>query len=329
MRPESDPPLPTETAGALGAVAGGRPWPKRLKLFAFFAGLLCLAFSKPLLELAQLSLRSALYSHVPLIPLVSAYFVWLKRKQPMPPPAGSPVLAVLPLALGLVALQAWLLGGGAPATGRTNDGLALGVFAFLCLLWAGALLLLGVRWLRPFAFPALFLIFIVPMPSFLEHGLEVFFQHTSAEAAALLFWLFGSTVFRDGLVFHLPGMVIQVAEECSGIRSSYVLFITSLVAGQMLLRSHWRRAALTLFVIPLGILRNGFRVYTIAWLCVHVSPAMIDSPLHRRGGPLFFALSLIPFFLVLVWLRRGERSGSLAGGAGQGGAAAEGGAGGQ
>jgi hypothetical protein len=31
---------------------------------------------------------------------------------------------------------------------------------------------------------------------------------------------------------------------------------------------------------------------------------MINSPIHRRGGPLFFALSLIPLLLLLWWLRR-------------------------
>mgnify|MGYP003908365983 CR=1 FL=1 len=38
-------------------------------------------------------------------------------------------------------------------------------------------------------------------------------------------------MFRDGLVFKLPGIEMQVAQECSGIRSSLVLFITGLVAG--------------------------------------------------------------------------------------------------
>jgi hypothetical protein len=33
---------------------------------------------------------------------------------------------------------------------------------------------------------------------------------------------------------------------------------------------------------------------------------MINSVIHRRGGPFFFAASLIPLFLLLWWLRRGE-----------------------
>jgi len=74
----------------------------------------------------------------------------------------------------------------------------------------------------------------------------------------------------------------------------------------MLLTSTWRRAVLVAFVIPLGIVRNGFRILVIGLLCVHIGPHMIDSVIHHRGGPIFFALSLIPLFLLLIWLRRSE-----------------------
>jgi exosortase/archaeosortase family protein len=109
-----------------------------------------------------------------------------------------------------------------------------------------------------------------------------------------------------GTVFQLPGISIMVAKECSGIRSSLVLVITSLLAANMFLRTTWRRALLVGAVIPLGLLRNGFRILVISLLCVHIGPEMINSPIHRRGGPIFFVASLIPLFVVLWWLRRGE-----------------------
>ena len=73
---------------------------------------------------------------------------------------------------------------------------------------------------------------------------------------------------------------------------------------QFILKDPWRRLALVPFVIPLAILRNGFRILVIGLLCVNIGPQMIHSLIHRRGGPLFFVLSLIPFFLVLWWLRK-------------------------
>jgi exosortase/archaeosortase family protein len=54
-------------------------------------------------------------------------------------------------------------------------------------------------------------------------------------------------------------------------------------------------------------LRNGFRVFVIGLLCVEIGPNMINSLIHRRGGPLFFTLSLVPLFVLLWWLRRTER----------------------
>ena len=60
-------------------------------------------------------------------------------------------------------------------------------------------------------------------------------------------------------------------------------------------------------VIPLAILRNAFRIFSLAWLSVEVNPNIIDSALHHRGGPIFFALSLIPFFLLLLLFRKLEK----------------------
>jgi hypothetical protein len=46
---------------------------------------------------------------------------------------------------------------------------------------------------------------------------------------------------------------------------------------------------------------------TIGWLCTEYGPEMIHSPIHHRGGPVFFAISLIPLFLLLFVFRRMNR----------------------
>ena len=129
----------------------------------------------------------------------------------------------------------------------------------------------------------------------------------SAEAASLFFNLAGTPHVRDGLVFQLPNIIIQVAQECSGIRSSWVLFITGVLASYLFLQRPWRRIAFAGLIIPLGILRNGFRIFVIGLLCIEIGPQMIHSLIHKRGGPLFFTLSLIPLFVLLWWMRRREQ----------------------
>jgi len=172
--------------------------------------------------------------------------------------------------------------------------------------------ILGQATLRALAFPLTFLVFMIPFPTAVRTGLETFLQHGSAEVAHLLFKLAGTTVFYNDLIFRLRGINLEVAPECSGIRSSLALFITSLLAGHFFLRTPWKSAVLTLAVIPLALFRNGFRIFTIGELCVHINPDMINSYIHRQGGPIFFVLSLIPFFFLLRLLFKSETSRNVA-----------------
>jgi exosortase len=151
------------------------------------------------------------------------------------------------------------------------------------------------------------LIFMVPLPDAAVYWIERASVLASADVSAMFFRTTGTPLLRDGTVFALPGIVLEIAQECSGIHSSWVLFMTSLVASQLFLTSPWRRIILVAFVLPLAIVRNSFRILVVGLLGVHVGPHMIDSFIHRQGGPIFFALSLGPLFLWLAWLRRQER----------------------
>jgi exosortase C (VPDSG-CTERM-specific) len=269
-----------------------------------FAIVLLAAFAKPLLSLINHAAGSDLHSHILLVPFISAYLIYIRRDQLTKEYASSPGVAAIPLLGGIVALAAALR---ERFILSNNDYLALITLSFVCFFAAGGFLFLGRKWMTAAAFPVFFLIFMIPMPDRMADVLETASKLASAEAASFFFDVSSTPVLRDGTVFQLPNIAIEVAKECSGIRSSWVLLITSLLAANMFLRSNWRRGLLVGFVIPLGIIRNGFRVWVIGTLCVHFGPQMIHSVIHHRGGPLFFALSLIPLFLVLWALRRQEQ----------------------
>jgi exosortase C (VPDSG-CTERM-specific) len=247
-----------------------------------------------------------LRSYILLIPFVSSYLLYLRRDQlPKKYRTDVPLAAVSVAAgLGLLAFTYFLEFGGRVL--GDNDRLALLTLSFLCCLGAGGFFFLGRNWMRAAAFPLAYLIFMVPMPDAMSEALETASKSASTEVASLFFYLSGTPFLRAGPIFQLPNITIEVAQECSGIRSSWVLFMTSILAANLFLKTRWRRFALVAFVIPLGILRNGFRILVIGLLCVNVGPQMIHSLIHRRGGPVFFVLSLIPFLLVLWWLRRGD-----------------------
>jgi exosortase len=187
------------------------------------------------------------------------------------------------------------------------DSLSLTTLAFVSSIIVGALLFMGRKWLAGAAFPMGFLVFMVPIPDAAVESLETASKLASAEVAAVFFDAFGVPALRGGVVFQLPDITIRVAQECSGIHSSLILVIASLLACHLILKTFWRRALLIVFAVSLGVIRNGFRILVLGWLCVHVGPRMIDSPIHHKGGPVFFVLSLIPFFLLLWALCRGDR----------------------
>ncbi len=253
--------------------------------------------------------NSELHSYILLIPLISCYLIYVRRDQLPKSYSSSFAPGAAAMIAGLAALAVALLPGSFLQPLSHNDYLGLMTFSFLCFAVAGGFLFLGSKWMAAAAFPVAFLFFMIPMPDAMADGLETASKLGSAETAGLFFSISGTPFLQDGTVFQLPNITLQVAQECSGIRSSWVLFITSLVASNLFLRTSWRRLVLVAFVIPLGLLRNGFRVCVIGLLCVHLGPGMIDSPIHHQGGPLFFALSLVPLFLLLWWLRRGEKRG--------------------
>ncbi|MHC1766861.1 MAG: archaeosortase/exosortase family protein [Verrucomicrobiia bacterium] len=286
---------------------------RRLPLYRLGIALaiLLIAFSRPLLALVQFALSSELYSHVLLIPFVSLYMAFIQRDglakcefgRGRGWALGVAGLAMLPLA------GWWGLAWESGSTGSAQDALFLSTSSFLLLSMAAGFWFLGRRFMSQIALPLTVLMFTAPFPTAFEHAVEVFFQHASAESASVLFQISRVPLVRESLFFHLPHITLEVARECSGIRSSLVLFITSLVAGGLFLRSPWRRSVLAAAVIPLAILRNALRIFTIGMLCVHVDPAMIHSWVHVRGGPLFFLLSLVPFFALLLGLRASEKGG--------------------
>ena len=295
-------PAPALVSDSGPAAAGG----SGMRRFCWFAALLLLAYGWILYAWTRHALAEGLHSHVVLIPLVSWYLIHLERHR-WPASGPGSLLGALLLSIPGAALLAFALSHrtGAGALSH-NDFLAAMVGSLLCFLWAGGFLFLGRKWMGAMAFPAAFLIFMIPLPGAAVSAIEHTLVAATSEVVDFFFLLTGVPYLRDGNIFQISTITLQVAQECSGIRSSWVLFITSLLASYLFLRNPWHRALIVALVIPLGILRNGFRILVLAQLCIHRGPHMIDSDLHHQGGPIFFALSLIPLFLLLWWLRRLE-----------------------
>jgi len=275
---------------------------KQWFLFSSWVALSLLPFLSPVLAFVKLSLAQDDSSYLVIIPLISAVLLYLERGG-IPPTFSDKKLSLifLLLAAGIALVLHY-------GTAGKGSGLQLsGWILALVLVWsAGFAFLFGKAALRAAYFPFLFLLLMVPVPNFLLDGIILLLQQGSAWITEVLFDIVGVPVLREGLVFHLAKVSIEVAKECSGIRSSMALFIVALLVAHFRLRSFRNKIFFVAFGLFLMILKNGVRIATLTLLAVYVNPDFLFGRLHRQGGVVFFVLALLLLLPLLSLLQRNE-----------------------
>jgi exosortase len=269
----------------------------RTALFAAYCVAVAAINVRVLWTLFEFSQANATASYVVLMPFVAAILVYQEREEIFGSLAldrAGLVLVLAGAALGAVALVQ-------PAAAAADLS---GRVASIVLLWAGGFLLLyGRDAARRALFPMLMLAFTVPIPAPVLAVAVHSLKEGSTEAVAALFTVTGTIYHRDGYVFSLPRVVIEIADECSGIRSSIGLFLTSLLAGHLFLKTAWTKGLLLVAVLPLAILKNAIRIVALTLLSVHVDPGFLTGQLHHEGGIVFFLLALALMMPILALLR--------------------------
>jgi exosortase len=256
----------------------------------------------PLRDLLQNAKQTDYYSHIPLIPVISAYFIFRKRKEIFERSPSFYLLGLFIIAAGAVLR---LVGRGLQAD--PNNYASIATFSAL-VFWLGSFLFLyGKEALRKTYFPAAFLIFAVPIPSILMEKIISVLVTASSSITNLLFKAIGVPFTREGSIFVLPGFSIEVAKECSGIRSSLALFITGILAGHLFLRKFWKKGVLALAVFPVAVFKNGLRIVGLYLLSYYIDMRFIEGDFHHKfAGSVFFAVGLVLLGLILWLLRRSE-----------------------
>lgn len=262
-----------------------------------------LIFLHPVTAFVTYSLANDNASHLVLIPLITAWLLYLERDRIFKLLASDRRSAWLFFATGsALALLAFF-------AGRHWSALnLLSVYVLgLILLWiAGFALFFGRPALQGARFPLSFLLLTIPIPDVLLDKSIYLLQKGSAEIAAVLFDWSGVPVLRDGFVFHLAHVNIEVARECSGIRSSLALLILAILVAHFYLDTFWKQAVLVMAGLFVMILKNGVRIVTLTLLASYVDPAFLYGRLHREGGVVFFLLGLLMLAPLLWFLQRSE-----------------------
>jgi exosortase len=259
----------------------------------------------PLTSSFALAWNEEQYTHILLILPISAALIFVDWKANWKSPEASfgpmvPFASLLLIVAVLVnAVLRWRVNL-SPDVQLAANMLALVVW------WIAAFVLcFGWRTFRCVLFPLCFLFWIIPFPTFVLDPIVSLLRQGSAAAAHLLFAAFGIPVAQRGMLIHIPGLTMEVAPECSSIRSSLMLLVTTMVFAHLLLRSRWKKLVVVAVAIPLSVAKNGLRIFALGVLATRVDRGFLTGRLHRQGGIIFFLIALAAL-LLLLWILRGE-----------------------
>ena len=287
--------------------------------FAFLCAVSIVFWWHSLVVTLELALANDAYTHILLIFPLSAALIYLDSKYMNSKAPDSEALRIRPqpsprIGAALLAL-ALVIGGYARwGMGATPGDVRVSLAMFALVMWwlASVLLCFGARTFHSFLFPLCFLFLMVPIPDFALSRIIEFLQQQSALAARIMFRAARVPVTQDGIMLSIPNLDIEVSLECSSIRSSLMLVVTTMVFAHLFLRSWWRKVLLVAAAIPLSVAKNGLRIFTIAELGTRVDPGFLDGKLHHNGGILFFGIAVVAVGALIWALRRTELPASRA-----------------
>ncbi|MGQ9801706.1 MAG: exosortase/archaeosortase family protein [Candidatus Saccharicenans sp.] len=242
------------------------------------------------------------YSHIPFIPIISAFLIFRKRRALF----GSPVPDILPgslLAIAALSLHLFIR----IKLPNSEYSIFMSVLSAI-LFWVGTYIaLFGIKSFRQALFPAVFLLLAVPIPEAIMDKIVLLIASASVPVTGLLFSLIGLPFIREGVEFYLPVFTLVVGPECAGWRSSIAIIITSLLAGHLFLKKLSNKLILVSVALPLIIIKNGVRIVLLYIIAYYIDDRFIESGLrHRSIGYAMFLIVLILMGLLLWFLEKRE-----------------------
>lgn len=233
------------------------------------------------------------YSHGFLVPLVSAYLIWRKRKKLKTIPiVSSPTgLAVLIFGLLLHIISSLL---------KINFGSYLSLLIVL----EGLILYLWGREInRQLLFPLAFLFFMLPLPSVVIIAISFKMKILAAQISSWAVNMMGIPAMRDGSTIYLPRAFLLVGDPCSGLRSLISLLALGAVFTQFIRGSMLKKSTFFLSAVPVALISNVLRIILLL-LVTHVYGEKIALGFfHDFTGMLVFVFAFIGLIIAARLLK--------------------------
>lgn len=227
------------------------------------------------------------YSHGFLVPLLSAYFVWERRRglaSAVPQPHWGGLGVVL---MGLAVFFLGHLGAELFLMRCSMIIVITGVVAYS----------LGWHQLRLLAFPIVFLLFMIPLPAIILNVITFPLQLLAAKMSTFSLQLIALPVYREGNVIFLPHVTLEIVEACSGLRSLMSLTALSVVFAYLTQHQTWKRLVLMVSSVPIALVANAFRIWGTGILAHLYGTQAAEGFYHAFTG---WSVFVVAFGLLLV-----------------------------
>ena len=231
------------------------------------------------------------YSHGFIVPIIALYFIWVDRKRLRNLLIQPNILGGLPLTL----LGSFML-----MIGNIGSVVIIQELSLIVIIPGLILMLLGTRYLMALALPLAYLILMVPILDEVIDKIHWPFQLFSAKMGSTLLKIFDIPFFMRSNYFELPNMTLEVAEECSGVRYLISIIAIGIPLAHFTQRSWWRKIALVITALIIGILSNGVRVAFVVLCAYYYGKNNIHGPFHMFQG-LFVSIVGFIFLFISAW----------------------------
>lgn len=218
------------------------------------------------------------YSHGFLVPLVSLGLIYRRRTQLKRVAAGPEPWGLIFIGMGLFLLL----------VGQLGHEFYLQRISLIPVLWGLTLLNWGWKFALRVIFPFAYLALMVPLPYILYDAVAFPLRLVAASIAGWFFEILGIPVLVEGNVLHLPYIVLNVVDACSGIRSLISLLAVGVIMAYMVLPNRLLKIVLVLFVIPVAVFTNALRVVAGGIMAKYYGPQALEGTVHDFTGWLVF-----------------------------------------
>ncbi|MBN1211780.1 MAG: exosortase/archaeosortase family protein [candidate division Zixibacteria bacterium] len=234
------------------------------------------------------------YSHGFLIPAVSVYLIWQKKKELAALTFTTDNRGLFFVVAGLIL---FILGNGAAEYFTVR-------FSFVVTLFGLVYYLFGHQLVRKTWFEFFFLLFMIPIPYVIYFAATFPMQLLASKITAGVLNLIGMGVVRQGNIIHISGYSLEVAEACSGMRSLVSLLALGALFAYLTQKRFTAQLILFLSTIPIAVAANVFRVFITSLLAYTVTENVTAEPLHSILGLSVFAVAFILLFILGLILKQ-------------------------